>query len=67
MYGGYYQRKIKNFVGLGIDLYQSDKKDTYSGVYMDITKNGISVKECKGRNVISNITKYIEKHCKQEG
>lgn len=49
---------------LGIRLYQPDKKDSYNGVYMDITRDNISVKECKGRNVISNIERYIEKYCK---
>lgn len=44
---------------LGIDLYLPDKKDDYNGVYMSITRDRIALKECKGRNVISNITKYI--------
>lgn len=56
---------IKFYHGIydrGIELYYADKKDEYKGVYMDITRDGIVVKSCKGRNVISNITRYIEKH-----
>jgi hypothetical protein len=46
---------------LGIVLYKAEERDDYSGVYMDITRDNIAIKECKGRNVISNITRYIEK------
>ncbi len=46
---------------VGIDLYKPHEKDTYTGIYMDITKNNVSIKECKGRNVISNISRYIKR------
>lgn len=49
---------------LEIDLFQSEERDFYSGVYMHIIRDNIVTKECKGRNIISNITRYIKRHCK---
>ena len=55
---------IKLFNGkynFGINLYRSDSSDTYQGVYMGITDiDGMEIKSCKGRNVISNVTRWIE-------
>lgn len=46
---------------VGIDLYHSEQRDDYDGVYMSITDiDGVELKQCKGRNVISNITRWIE-------
>ena len=44
----------------GIELYHSDPRDDYQGVYMSITDiDGVEIKSCKGRNVISNVNKWI--------
>ena len=55
---------IKLFNGkynFGIELYRSDSRDTYQGIYMSITDiDGVDIKSCKGRNVISNVTRWIE-------
>ena len=55
---------IKLFNGkynFGIELYRSDSIDTYQGIYMSITDiDGVEIKSCKGRNVISNVTRWIE-------
>lgn len=56
---------IKLFCGkynLGIDLFCSDPKDDYTGVYMHLTDvYGVVLKEGKARNVISNVKRYIER------
>lgn len=46
---------------LGIDLYCSEIRDEYQGVYMSITRDKKELVHCKGRNVVSNITRYIQK------
>lgn len=46
---------------LGLDLFQSDPKDDYQGIYMSITDiDGCELKSGKARNVISNVTRWIE-------
>lgn len=45
----------------GVDLYHSHPRDEYQGIYMSITDiDGKEVKHCKGRNVISNVKRWIE-------
>lgn len=50
---------------LGIELYCSEIRDEYQGVYMSICRDGKEIKQRKGRNVISNITRFIERTTKE--
>lgn len=50
---------------LEIELYCSEIRDDYQGVYMSIGRDGKEIKQRKGRNVISNITRFIERTTKE--
>ena len=50
---------------LEIHLYCSIIRDEYQGVYMSICRDGKEITQRKGRNVISNITRFIERTTKE--
>lgn len=55
-------RLIHKEYAFKIDLYHSDARDPWQGVYMHICDiDGIVIKELKGRNVIANARRYVEK------
>jgi len=55
-----FMKLVHKEYSFGITLFCSDERDPFQGVYMSIDDvTGTELKLCKGRNVISNVTRWI--------